>query len=286
MTFHLELTGDALARFQGDRCYKTITEKYLAAIENPGWREQAKTLLTFERPVSSYAYPLLSDWDFKTSPGSGAHHTHFGGLALHTLQNLEYAEAWSQVYRNRGIAVDTDLLYASIIMHDCMKRFIYKFDDNFNLVKSEDAFIAKKEDHHSWVLREMTARGFDKILILGVAAMHGIDDVALRTGVEEVSVVNHYLTISGSGLKYTADDVRSEHVIAFLSDSDWHWSGRAQRKAGILAEQMAGKFEVGANFLKLYLGSRFTFEKVGHMIEQCGYEQAAKDLETFIFMQK
>lgn len=277
-----DLTHDELAYFQGQRCYDAIVEKYLPGIASTAWRAQAEELLKLRQPVSPYAYSLLAEWHFGTSPGSGAHHTHFGGLALHTLQNLEYADAWAGIYKKRGIAVNIDLLYAIIIMHDCMKKFIYKFDDDYNLIKAEDPFIAQKEDHHSWVLREMTARGFDKTLVLGVAAMHGIDDVALRSGVDGVGVVNHYLAISNSGLTYTPDDVRPEHVIAFLSDSDWHWSGQAQRKAGLLAGQMAERLRLNKNFLKVYLGSRFTFEKVGHMIERHGYERAAALLEAEI----
>jgi hypothetical protein len=75
--------------------------------------------------------------------------------------------------------VDRDLLYATIIIHDSMKRFLYRFDEAYNLEKAEDPFIAKKEDHHSWVIREMMARGCDKELVLSVAAIHGIDDVTL-----------------------------------------------------------------------------------------------------------
>lgn len=271
-----------LAQYKGIPAYHTIEKKYLSAIKNTKWAQYASDFLTIDRPISKYAYPLLSNWDFASAPGSGAHHTHYGGLAVHTLQNLEYAETWADLYAARGVHVDKDLIFSSIIIHDTLKRFIYHFDDQFNLHKAEDAFIAKNEDHHSWVIREMTARGCDAELLLSVAAMHGIDDTSLEQGVRSVAIVNHYLHIGGSMLRYTVDDVRQEHVIAFLSDSDWHWSGQAQRKTGILAEQMAVRYNTSPGHMRVYLGSCFTFELVGDYIQQHGYQQAIEYFSQLI----
>ncbi len=271
-----------LANYKGIPAYYMIERKFLAAIAGSRWDQAAADFLTMTKPVTEYAYPLLSSWDFAVSPGAGAHHTHFGGLASHTLQNLEYAESWADVYERRGLVVNRDLLYATIIIHDSMKRFLYRFDKAYSLEKAEDPFIAKKEDHHSWVIREMTARGCDKELVLSVAAIHGIDDVTLDSGVRGAAVVNHYLAIGQAGLQYTKDDVRPEHVIAFLADSDWHWSVQAQRKTGILAEQMAAQYGTSSGHLRVYLGSRFTFEKIGWCIEQYGYEQAKEQLMEMI----
>jgi len=259
-----------------------LREKYVKRIERLEWRQMALTFLSLARPLTHYAYTPLAQWDFSVAPGSGAHHTHFGGLALHTLQNLEYAEAWADVYGQRGIAVNRDLLYATIVIHDTMKRFLYRFDADFNFEKAEDPFIAKREDHHSWVLRELKARGCDPELLLSVAAIHGIDDVTLAGGVQPVSVVNHYLALGNTGLSYTIDDVRPEHVIAFLSDSDWHWSGQAQRKTGLLAERMASETGMAPNMIKVYLGSRFTYELVGDYIEKHGYAAAAEHFGRLI----
>ena len=264
------------SKFKGQPAYGTICEKYLKTISNLRWVQLLEDLLSMKKPMSKYSYAPLSEWDFAVAPGSGAHHAHFGGLALHTLQNLEYAEAWAKIYEARGHKLNQDLLFATIIAHDIMKRFIYKFDDQYNLTKAEDPFIAKKEDHHSWILRELKARSCDRELLFSVAAIHGIDDVALAHGVNGVAIVNHYFSIAGMDLQYTPDDIRPEHVVAFLSDSDWHWSGQAQRKTGILAEMMAKQSEVGAPMLKLYLGSRFSFETVGAHIEKHGYDNAQK----------
>jgi len=282
MTPKLPSDPNELAKYRGIPAYHIIERKFLAVIAGSKWGQAAADFLTLSKPVSEYAYPLLSNWDFAVSPGSGAHHTHFGGLASHTLQNLEYAESWADVYDRRGLAVNRDLLYATIIIHDSMKRFLYQFDEAYNLKKAEDPFIAKKEDHHSWVIREMTARGCDKELVLSVAAIHGIDDVTLESGVRGAAVVNHYLAIGQAGLQYSEDDVRSEHVIAFLADSDWHWSGQAQRKTGVLAEQMAADCGTSPGHMKIYLGSRFTYEKVGWCIEQYGYEQAKEQFAAMI----
>jgi hypothetical protein len=266
---------EELAAYKGIECYRTIESKYLKPLRNQQWSAIANKLLTMDKPATKYTYTPVSSWAFSVAPGSGAHHRHYGGLALHTLQNLDYAAAWAEVYQARGIIVDRDLLSATIIVHDAMKRFIYKFDENFNFIKKEDPFIAKNEDHHSWVLRELTARGADRELVLSVAAIHGIDDVTLDQGVKSVAVVNHYLRIGNTGLEYTADDVRPEHVIAFLSDSDWHWSGQAQRKTEVLAKQLAPRYELSPEYLQLYLGSRFTYERVGDYIDKNGYAKAA-----------
>ena len=266
---------EELAAFQGKRCYQAIQDQFISEITNKQWCDYIDVFFTMSKPASNYSYKLLSNWDFDVSPGSGAHHTHFGGLALHTLQNFEYARALAKTYENRDITIDYNLLYTTIALHDSMKRFIYNFDEDYNLQKAEDPFIAKKEDHHSWVLREMTQRGCDQELILSVAAMHGIDDVALDTGVRSVAIVNHYLAIGQTGLSYTPNDIRPEHVIAFLADTDWHWSGQAQAKTGVLAEKMAAGNKKMANYLKLYLGSRFTYEQVGRFIEMNGYPAAA-----------
>jgi hypothetical protein len=266
---------EELAAYKGFEAYQTIESKYLNLISNPEWLAIASTVLTMEKPITKYGYIPVSNWLFPVAPGSGAHHRHFGGLALHTLQNLEYADAWADIYDARSIRIDRDLLFATILIHDAMKRFIYKFDDDFSLIKVEDPFIAKHEDHHSWMLRELAARKVDRKLMLSVAAIHGVDDVTLEQGVKSVAVVNHYLRIGNTGLEYTPDDVRPEHVIAFLSDSDWHWSGQAQRKTGELAKQLAPRFGLGANYLQIYLGSRFSYEQIGHYIDQHGYDKAA-----------
>jgi hypothetical protein len=265
---------EELAAYKGLQAYRKIDSKYLHSIQKAEWLAVAKAFLTLEKPVTNYAYTPVSHWPFWVAPGSGAHHRHFGGLAVHTLQNLEYAAAWADVYNSRGISIDRDLLLATIIIHDTMKRFIYKFDQDFNFIKVEDPFIAKHEDHHSWVLRELTARAVDRELLLSVAAIHGIDDVTLDQGVKGVAVVNHHLRIGNTGLEYTLDDVRPEHVIAFLSDSDWHWSGQAQRKTEVLAKQLASRFAVNPAYLQVYLGSKFTYEQIGHYVDKHGYEKA------------
>ncbi|WP_196592123.1 hypothetical protein [Pectinatus frisingensis] len=273
---HIDYKSPAdLAEFQGKKAYKIIQENYIEKIVDKNWREYIQLFLTMTKPKSSYKYNFLARWDFSVAPGSGAHQAHFGGLAVHVLQDLEYADALARVYEKRGICIDYDLLYTTIVLHDTMKRFIYKFDDNYVLEKSEDDFIAKAADHHSLVLKEMKRQGCDKKLILSVAAIHGIDDVSLQ-GIKKFAVVNHYLAIGQTGLKYTADSIRPEHTIAFLSDSDWYWSGQMQRQTESLAGMLVKDDMRMKNYLRVYLGSRFTYEKVGTIIAEKGYQAAAK----------
>ena len=132
---------EELAAYKGFEAYHAIESKYLNSIRNPEWLAIARAVLTMEKPITKYAYTPVSNWAFPVAPGSGAHHRHFGGLALHTLQNLEYAAAWADIYEARSIGIDRDLLLATILIHDAMKRFIYKFDDDFNFIKVENLAI-------------------------------------------------------------------------------------------------------------------------------------------------
>jgi hypothetical protein len=159
-----------------------------------------------------------------------------------------------------------------------MKRFVYRFNSDYQLEKSEDPFIGKHEDHHSWVLRELTARGVDRELILAVAAMHGLDDVCLESGVRPLAVVNHYLAISGSGMEMTAEDVRPEHVLGFLADSDWPMSGRAQTRCRALSEFMASELGFNPHYVFVYLGSRFGFERLDALLAEHGPAEVARRL--------
>lgn len=275
-------TPDELAAFQGNSCLNIIKDKFIKQIKNKYYLKLIELFWNMKKPQSSYKYPFLSAWDYAVSPGSGAHQAHYGGLALHILQDFEYAETLAKVYEKKAVLIDYDLLYTTIALHDSMKRFIYNFDENYVLKKAEDAFIAKEADHHSLVLHELSLNNCSRELILSVAAIHGIDDVSIASGVNNLAIVNHYLQIANIDLCYNEDDVRAEHVIAFLSDSDWFWSGRAQTKTGILADKIAEIYDLNANYVKLYLGSRFTFEKVGSFIDKNGYQIACKHYASMI----
>jgi hypothetical protein len=43
----------------------------------------------------------------------------------------------------------------------------------------------------------------------------------------------------------------------------------------VLAKQLAPRFGLGANYLQVYLGSRFSYEQIGHYIDRHGYDKAA-----------
>ena len=112
--------------------------------------------------------------------------------------------------------------------------------------------------------------------------MHGVDDVSLAGGVKPLAIVNHYLTIGGTGLAMTAEDVGPEHVIGFLADSDWPFSGRAQARCLALAGRLAGRRGVGREYMWLYLGSRFGFEHVEAQIVTLGEDQAAERFDALL----
>ena len=264
-----------LARFQGIPAFERIKNEFLPAVGNASWQSLIEEFLDLQTPRTPYAHPFFPPMDFATCPGSGAHHAHIGGLALHILQGLENARALAAAHQARGLPVRVGLLYAAILLHDAMKRFVFRFNGRFVLEKSEDGFIGKREDHHSWMLRELAARGAGKELIFAVAAMHGIDDVSVDAGVRPLGVVNHYLSLSGTGFLMTADDVRPEHVLGFLADSGWPFSGRAQARCQALAQSLAPLTGLPCSYLWVYLGSRFGFEGLDALLEEHGLEKTA-----------
>lgn len=265
---------EELARFQGEPALAALRREFLPAVTNPVWQGLVEEFLTLDEPFTPYAHARQWAWSFAASPGSGAHHAHIGGLALHVLQDLRNARALADVHEARGLPLDRGLLYAAILLHDCLKRFVYGFGPDYTLQKAEDPFIARNEDHHSWVLRELVARGADVELIIAVAAMHGLDDVSLATGVRPLAVVNHYLALGLTGIEMTAEQVRAEHSIGFLADSDWSWSGRAQQRSRELAVRMAPDCEVPVGYMQVYLGSRFSFEGIDALLLSKGQDGA------------
>ncbi|MFA6076127.1 MAG: hypothetical protein WCV63_09245 [Negativicutes bacterium] len=274
-----KVTPQYLSRFLGIPANQRIHDEFLSQIADPLWRKLIKTLHTCPKPVTAYKYETGHALPFSMAIGSSAHHMHYGGLAVHTLHCLEYAEAQAAVYLKKGLSIDKSLLYATIILHDSMKRFVYGFDAEYNLVRNEDRFVAETDDHHSWLLREMVALEAEEYLIKSVAAIHGIDGVNIG-GVESFKLVNHYLGISDIGLRYTIEDVRPEHVIAFLANTDWHWSGIAQMRTAQLAARLTLTFNVSTKKLHIMIGSIFTFEAVGRLIETQGMEVACKFYEA------
>ncbi|WP_027368535.1 HD domain-containing protein [Desulfocurvibacter africanus] len=276
MTIKIVEPLENLARFQGEPALERIRSEFLSAVDVPVWLELIEEYLVLESPKTRYAYPYFKPWSFAAAPGSGAHHAHIGGLALHVLQGLCNARALADAHETRGLPLRRSLLYTAILLHDTMKRFIYRFTDECCLEKAEDPFIGKREDHHSWLLRELHARGVDRELLLAVAAMHGLDDVSLQDGVRPLAVVNHYMSISGTGLTMASEEVSAEHVFGFLADSDWPWSGRAQQRCVAVAGPLARRLGVTEAYMRLYLGSRFGFEAVDAMVGTHGLEEATE----------
>ncbi len=267
---------DRLSRFQGEPALERIRREFLPAVDVPAWRDLIEEFFVLESPGTDYAHPSFKPWSFAAAPGSGAHHAHIGGLALHVLQGLCNARALADAHEARGLPLRRNLLYAAIMLHDSMKRFIYRFSADFSLEKSEDPFIGKREDHHSWLLRELHARKVDRELLLAVAAMHGLDDVSLKDGVRPLAVVNHYLSIGGTGLTMASEDVSAEHVFGFLGDSDWPWSGRAQQRCTALSAPLARRLGLPEAYVRLYLGSRFGFEAIDAMVGTHGLQAATE----------
>lgn len=270
------LTLEELAAFQGVPALARIRAEFLPEVDEPGWRGLIEEFLALPEPGTPYAHPWFPPMPFEACPGSGAHHAHVGGLALHILQDLENARALLKVQGARGLPVRPGLVYAAILLHDAMKRFVYRFNDRWELEKSEDPFIGKREDHHSWMLRELAARGADRELTLAVAAMHGLDDVSVVGGVRPLGVVNHYLAASGSGLVMTPDEVRAEHVIGFLADSDWPASGAAQARCRVLAGELAPGLGLDPRYVWVHLGSRLGFERAAALHARLGPEELVR----------
>lgn len=100
------------------------------------------------------------------------HHNYIGGLMVHTLECLQYAEANMEmsVYK-----FNPDHIYAACILHDIGKIFEYKIDLESGLIDYEESFRKEWLTHSQYGFTICMNEGFKEIAKM-IAAHHGRSD--------------------------------------------------------------------------------------------------------------
>jgi hypothetical protein len=136
----------------------------LEHLQTEGFIEQTVTEGRFFPPCHN---PLFSPQPFWSAPGSDydRHHSHPGGLALHTALNLKLslaaADAYQQTY---GHKLDYDLLVSAQILHDCMKPWVLQWQADGSILPQ--LRTEGSGSHHIFGLAESIYRGLPPMAII------------------------------------------------------------------------------------------------------------------------
>lgn len=100
------------------------------------------------------------------------HHNYIGGLMVHTLECLQYAEVNMEMSEYK---FNTDNILAACILHDIGKIFEYKIDLESGLIDYEDDFRKDWLTHSQYGFSICMNEGFKEIAKM-IAAHHGRSD--------------------------------------------------------------------------------------------------------------
>ncbi|MBR6099632.1 HD domain-containing protein [bacterium] len=100
------------------------------------------------------------------------HHNYIGGLMVHTLECLQYAEANMEmsIYK-----FNQDNIFAACILHDIGKIFEYKIDLESGLIDYEEDFRKEWITHSQYGFSICMNEGFKEVAKM-IAAHHGRSD--------------------------------------------------------------------------------------------------------------
>jgi hypothetical protein len=152
----------------------------------------------------------------------GKHHGHPGGLAVHTVVNLQSARALAVEYRARyRVQLDDDVIIASTILHDAMKAWTLQFDDAGAL--TVQPMVAATSSHHPFIVAEVMHRGLPDALVVAVASAH--EPPALDGGAKVSAFIRAGALLANrdatSALALLAKTPGIEASINHLSDHDY-----------------------------------------------------------------
>lgn len=100
------------------------------------------------------------------------HHNYIGGLMVHTLECLQYAEANMEMSTYK---FNTDNILAACILHDIGKIFEYKIDLESGLIDYEEDFRKEWLTHSQYGFSICMNEGFKEVAKM-IAAHHGRSD--------------------------------------------------------------------------------------------------------------
>ncbi|MBQ4115258.1 HD domain-containing protein [bacterium] len=108
-----------------------------------------------------------------TAPGAKMmHHNYIGGLMVHILECLEYADANLAVFFQK---INKDDVYAACLLHDIGKIFEYTVDLESGLIDYDEAFRKDWITHSQYGFTLCMGAGFKKIAKM-IAAHHARAD--------------------------------------------------------------------------------------------------------------
>ena len=108
-----------------------------------------------------------------TAPGAKMmHHNYIGGLMVHTLECLQYADVNLDVFFQR---VNRDEVYAACLLHDIGKVFEYTIDLESGLIDYDETFRKEWITHSQYGFTICMTAGFKRIAKM-IAAHHARAD--------------------------------------------------------------------------------------------------------------
>ena len=109
----------------------------------------------------------------KISPAAKLmHHNYIGGLMVHTLECLKYAEANMQISEYK---FNTDNILAACILHDIGKIFEYTVNTDTGLIEYDENFRKEWLTHSQYGFSICMTHGFKEVAKM-IAAHHGRSD--------------------------------------------------------------------------------------------------------------
>jgi len=111
--------------------------------------------------------------DIKLSPAAKLmHHNYLGGLMVHILECLKYAE---NIVETSFQKINKDKIYAACILHDIGKIFEYTIDEETGLIDYDEEFKKEWLSHSQYGFSLCMNNGFKDIARM-IAAHHGRTD--------------------------------------------------------------------------------------------------------------
>ncbi len=105
----------------------------------------------------------------KISPAAKMmHHNYLGGLLVHTLECLKFADANLALFCAK---INADDVYAACILHDIGKIFEYKIDEETGIVEYDDNFRKEWITHSQYGFSICMTQGFKRVAKM-IAAHH------------------------------------------------------------------------------------------------------------------
>jgi len=125
-----------------------------------------------DEKLQSFVTSLLFEHEnaFKVTPAAKLmHHNYVGGLLVHTLECLDFANIVCSKFNHK---VDMDKVYAACILHDFGKIFEYVINEETGLIDYNNTFKKEWITHSQWGYANCMTQGFVEVAKM-IATHHG-----------------------------------------------------------------------------------------------------------------